>query len=140
MEVKIEFLDGDSTVMQCKYNSQHFYKEIEKLCRTCHRPMPYHHAGCEERQSAKGRTRRERSRTRTQTLTPVRHGAASIPAHRLVRQARRMPTQAHEKMVLWETIGCALPRANERVLTRLAPSGRHCVQGRRARTMLVRPH
>ena len=76
MEVKLEFLDSDSTIMQCKYNNHNwYYKEMKKLsrtchrplqiqqpllqgdkkfCRTCHRPMPYHHAGC------KDKTKRER--------------------------------------------------------------------------------
>tara|TARA_B100000513_G_scaffold192713_1_gene119274 strand:- start:312 stop:647 length:336 start_codon:yes stop_codon:yes gene_type:complete len=48
VEVKLEFLEGDSTNMQCnkQYNNQALIllQGQIKMCRTCHRSMPYHHA------------------------------------------------------------------------------------------------
>ena len=57
VEVKLEFLEGDSTNMQCnkiitisnttrttKLQALILLQGQIKMCRTCHRSMPYHHA------------------------------------------------------------------------------------------------
>ena len=59
MEVQLEFLDGDSTIIHCKYNN-HVYKEIKKLCGTCHRPKPYHHAGFKEKTKRKRKDKKRK--------------------------------------------------------------------------------
>tara|TARA_B100000513_G_scaffold49821_1_gene18915 strand:- start:464 stop:1051 length:588 start_codon:yes stop_codon:yes gene_type:complete len=117
MEVQLEFLDGDSTIIHCKYNN-HVYKEIKKLCGTCHRPKPYHHAGFKEKTKRK---RKDKKRKIKDTYTNFHTNETRSCMYQLIGWCDKQEEcqLRHDKMVPWETIGCALPRANERVLTRL---------------------
>jgi hypothetical protein len=98
----------------------HFYTEMKKVCRTCHRPVPYHHAGCEEKTQRERKDKKRKIKdtyTNFYTSTETR----SCKYYQMIGWCDKQEEcqLRHDKMVPWETIECALPRANGRVLTRL---------------------